>query len=424
MSPGAVTTDEPIVDGGIRSVNFFNGRLLTGEDLTREQMANEVAQLRLGRSLGSGVVRGLEVSPSLASSNTRPVVRVAAGSAVNRQGRVLELAGTIELSLARERAGGAGPEVLFTDCKPLQPGTYSAGAGTFLLTIAPATRGEGRARVSGLGNEDAGCNIAFSIQGVQFRLWRLLLPPSFLTQPDRLRNRVAHLMLGTDDERRLAFERDPLGSPVGPYGLLDDLRETCLSDDQVPLAVLTWTAAAGIRFVDSWSVRRRVVAPAADARLPTLMSDRRRAEAEAAFLQFQAHVADLLGTSGLSGIAAADRFAFLPPVGIVPITGAGSSSGFDPDDFLGGQGSDELATLDGTLLRALVQESLWHDPIRVEAGGERIQRYVVWENELAVRDGEVSRRVLVFARRTLTYRGIARYGRARFGRSRFAPSVI
>ena len=29
--------DEPLSDGGIRTVNFFNGRLLTGTDMGREQ---------------------------------------------------------------------------------------------------------------------------------------------------------------------------------------------------------------------------------------------------------------------------------------------------------------------------------------------------------------------------------------------------
>jgi hypothetical protein len=418
MSAGTVTADEPVVEGGIRSVNFFNGRLLTGEDLTREQMANEVARLRLGRALGTGVVSGLEVSASPASSNARPVVRVEAGSAVNREGRVLQLAGATEVSLARERDDGAGADVLFTDCRPLQPGTYSAGAGAFVLTIAPAERGEGRAKVSGLGNEDAGCNIAYSLHGVQFRLWRLLLPPELANDADRLRNGIAHLMLGTDDPRRLAFESDPLGSPVGPYGLLDDLRGTCLTDEQVPLAVLAWTATEGIRFVDLWSVRRRVVAPAADTRFPTLVSDRRRAEAEAGFLQFQAQVADLmLGTGGLSAVRAGDRFTFLPAVGMVPIAGDGSPAGFDADVFLGAQGSEELAALDAALLRPLVQESFWHDPIRTGDGEERIQRYVVWHDELRARD------VLVFARRTLPYRGSARFGRARFGHSRFSPSI-
>jgi hypothetical protein len=259
---------------------------------------------------------------------------------------------------------------------------------------------------------------------VQFHLLRLALPASLVSAPDRLRNRVAHLMLGTADPRLRRFDVDPLGSPVGAYGLLDDLRDTgCLGDEQVPLAVLTWTAAQGIRFVDLWSVRRPLVAPALDTRFPTLLGDRRRAEAEATFLQFQAQVGDLLAAgSALASVTAADRFEFLPPVGIVPIAGAGSLVGFDADGFLGDQGSRELATTDAALVRALVQEGLGHDPITV-GGPEKVQRYLIWENELEVQAGEVGRRVLVFARRTLPYRGIARYGRARFGLSRFAPSV-
>src|SRR5690348_16659046 len=35
------TLFDPIFDGGIRSIKFFNGRLLSGEDLTKEQGAEE-----------------------------------------------------------------------------------------------------------------------------------------------------------------------------------------------------------------------------------------------------------------------------------------------------------------------------------------------------------------------------------------------
>jgi hypothetical protein len=419
------TTGQPIVDGGIRTVRFFNGRLLTGEDLTREQEANGLARLRLGRALGSGVASGLEVSASLSTSNQRPVVRVERGMAVNARGRVLELTGATEVALARERPDATGAEVLFHDCTPYQPGTYSAGAGVYLLTLAPAVQSEGRAQVSGLGNEAAACNVAFSIEGVQFHLLKLALPASVLAPAERVRNRVAHLLLGTGDPRRRALETHPLGAPVGAYGLLDDLRATgCLDDEQVPLALLAWTAAQGIRFVDLWSVRRRIVAPAADGLMATLTGDRRHAEAEAVFLQFQAQIADALAAgTALPSVTAADRFAFLPPAGMVPVTGPGIVSGFDPAAFLGAQGSDELATIDAAQVRALVQESFDHDPIEV-GGGERIQRYLVWENERAVRAGGAGRRALVFARRTLPYRGVARFGVARFGRSRFAPSVI
>jgi hypothetical protein len=423
MTVDTVTTDQPIT-GDLASVNFFNGRLLTGEDMTREQQAVQAARLRLGRAVGTGVATGLEVSRSLQTTNTFPVVHVEAGIAVNGAGQALELPWAIELSLAQQRADGSGADVLFDACTPPQPGTYSAGAGVYLLTIAPAQQGSGRAQVSGLGNEDAPCNIAYSLEGVQFHLLRLALPADLLAQPDRLRNSVAHLMFGTADPRRLMVEVDPLGLSVGPYGLLDDLRATgCLDDTQVPLAVLTWTAAEGIRFVDLWSVRRRLVDPAADRQFPTLSGDRMRAEAEAGFLQFQGQVDELVGTGGLETETAGDRFGWLPPVGIVPIQGEGATSGFDPDTFLGEQGSRELATTDATLVRPLVEESFWHEPIKV-GGSERIQRYLVWENELAVERGIVSRRVMVFARRTLPYRGIARYNRARFNQSRFAPSVI
>ena len=53
-----------IVNDRTRSVNFFNGRLLTGEDLTAEQKSNRVAHSLLGQAVGSGVAYGLEVSES------------------------------------------------------------------------------------------------------------------------------------------------------------------------------------------------------------------------------------------------------------------------------------------------------------------------------------------------------------------------
>jgi hypothetical protein len=425
VSPGVVTTEQVILGGGIRSVNFFNGRLLTGEDLTREQEANALARLRLGRTLGLGVASGLGVAVAPTSTNARPVVTVAPGLACNLDGRVLELPGATDVALTRERTGAAGAEVLFEDCAPLQPGSYSAGAGVYVLTIGPALAGEGRAKVSGLGNDDAACNTAYSIEGVQFHLLRIALPPQVLTPAGQLRNRVAHLLLGTEDPRRAALDRDVFGAPATSYGLVDDLRAAgCIGSEQVPLAVLAWTSAQGLQFVDVWAVRRRLVHRPADPGAGDVVADRRDAEALATFLQFQAHVADLMAINGaLPNVAAADRFALLPPLGIVPITGPAGTPGFDPQAFLGDQGSDELATLDAAQLRVLVAESLTHRPVRAGSGGPRIQRYVVWENELASEAGG-AHRALVFAAPTLPYRGTARYGRARFGRSRFAPSVI
>jgi hypothetical protein len=419
-----VQLDQPVTGGGIRSVNFFNGRLLTGEDLSREQAALRLARLRLGRVAGAGVACGLSVAEaSAASSHDAPVLTITPGLAVNQCGDVLELSTETDVSLTRRDAGGgAAVEVVFTDCTPLQPGTYTAGAGVYLLTIAPTKTGEGRAQVSGLGNEEAACNTAFFVDGVRFHLFRLSLPTGLLGDPERLRNRVAHLVYGTRDPRRRLLEGVPFGPAPSGWGLIDDLRALgCLDGTHVPLALVCWTAQDGVRFVDRWAVRRRVVEAGSWGHWSPAVGERPAAEAEATFLQFEDEVAELpMGTS-LSTVAAAERFEFLPPVGIVPIAGKGSL-GFDADAFLGGQASTDLATTDAALIPALIQESFAHGPIAV-GGDETVQRYLVWENEQALEAGQTNRRVLVFARRTLAYRGIARYGRARFGISRFAPAI-
>ena len=65
----------------------------------------------------------------------------------------------------------------------------------------------------------------------------------------------------------------------------------------------------------------------------------------------------------------------------------GRVTGFDPAQFLGAQGSDELATIDAAAVRELVQDSFEHTPILV-GGSERIQRYLIWENELENRGAD------------------------------------
>ena len=50
------TLDLPVVAGGaLRSANFFNGRLLTGDDLRREQATQQARLRRLGRAVGERI---------------------------------------------------------------------------------------------------------------------------------------------------------------------------------------------------------------------------------------------------------------------------------------------------------------------------------------------------------------------------------
>jgi hypothetical protein len=101
--------------------------------------------------------------------------------------------------------------------------------------------------------------------------------------------------------------------------LLEDLRPACLTDADVPLALLFWTTN-GIQFVDMWSARRRVIEPAADQDWRTFVGDRRAAEAEAMFLQFQDELDGIRANeSNLGAFVAAERFRYLPPVGLLPL---------------------------------------------------------------------------------------------------------
>ncbi len=417
----AANLQSPILEGGIRSIKFFNGRLLSGEDLSQEQIANREGRRRLGQASGDGVAFGLEVSERAGGSPpTSPTVTVTKGLAVNRQGQTLMLTEDTDVSLVRPASGSPAVAITFGECEPTQPGLYVAGAGVYLLTIASATGSEGRAPVSGLGNIAATCNTRYTIEGVQFRLLSLSCE---LTDLDLLRNRVAYKCFGVYDPKVQSFLTNPFGPRVEKYGLLDDLRPDPLTDCDVPLAVIYWTAF-GIQFIDLWSVRRRITKPNADANWIPLVSDRRVSEAEAILLQFEEQIEGIrVNETGLGTIAAAQRFDFLPPLGLMPISGPGSPSGFNPLTFFGARASKDVALTDGNLLRSLWHEALFHEPIDL-SNSDKIQLYLIWENVQAVQAAQVNQLTLVFASHTLSYRGVARFGYAHWDLDRFASQVI
>jgi hypothetical protein len=426
MTPAAVfpaPLEQALVEGGLRSVNFFNGRLLSAEDLRSEQVYQDTARRRLARILGEGVAYGLEVSEAAGSSPSRPLLTVQAGVAVTRAGSTLELPGVTDVLLVRGTASnGAAPDAAFVPCSASLPGTYAAGAGIYLLVLAPAQVSRGRAPVSGLGNVEAGCNTDAAIQGVQFQLLHAETGLD-LTDADLVRNRLAHRCFGTDDPRRLRTAFEPLAPPPAAYGLLDDLRRICLGPDQVPLAALLWNADTGIQFLDLWSVRRRLTPPDPAGRGPAYLDQRRAAESEAMFLQFQAHIRDLAAPARApADLVAADHFDYLPPLGLLPLAHDGLP-GFDPARFFGPQASLELAVTDAALVRSLAHESVHHEPIPVGPGGGKVQLYQLYENLLAVAAGQVRQPVLLFASATLPYHGFARFQLAQWDRSRFAAIV-
>jgi hypothetical protein len=351
---------QPILKDGIRSVNFFNGRLLSAEDLSQEQHANYEGRSRLGVAVGEGVADGLEVTRAAGST---PKVTVAAGLALNRAGQTLRLSEPTDVSLIRQSslddvttAPGSND---FRDCQQLQGGVYVAGEGVYLLTIAPAEGREGRVSVSGLGNTAVTCNTRYTVEGVQFRLLQLNLTQADFSNQQRLRNRVAYKcfgasLVGTDILRQLPAQ----------YGLLDAMRPNVLNDCDVPLALIYWTASGGVGFVDMWSVRRRLTERPAAGRWSLLVGDRRVSESEAMFLQFAEQVREF--TASMTNVLfdpATTFFEYLPPVGMLPLGGyPGIPGGFYPFSFFQDR-PVTYTTRSLGFLRSLLHDAAYHEPI-------------------------------------------------------------
>ena len=402
-----ISLQQPILDGGIRSINFFNGRLLSARDLTREQSANREADRRLGRAIGEGIVYGLEVSSASASTQESPVVTVEPGLAINRIGQTLMLTAKTDVALVRRATPGPGSTEPFGECAPLQSGTYIAGAGVYLLTIAPAQGTEGRAVTHSLENAIAACNTDTTVTAVQFRLIQLdqQLSATEMLDQNKLRNLIAYKCFGVDSTSK--FPVDPFTTNLEKYGLLDNLRPTWLTECEIPLAILYWTLVDGIKFIDLWSVRRRLGRRLADKPWSFLTSERTTLEGEAMYLQFQSQLKDLIGSGvTLSQVKAKDHFKYLPAAGLLPVGGTG---GFDYTTFFNEITIRQPIFIEGAQLRSLFQEAFEYPP--VDTGSELVfYLYIVRENAQSSLAGAApTQSYMVFASGHTLYRGEARY---------------
>ena len=417
---------QPVFEGGIRSVNFFNGRVLSGEDLSDEQEAQRRARRLLGRAVGEGVAFGFEVSEAAESSTTQfPVISVEPGLAVNRAGQTLKLSEGTQVGLVWredsttfEQAG-----VTFRECSPLQPRLYVAAESVYLLTVAPAEGREGRAPTSGAGNVPAAFNTRYLVEGVQFRLIEAV-SASNLGDINTLRNRVAYLCYGADAARNVAV--NPFGAPLDSYGLLDSLRDDdVLTDCEVPLALIYWSNVRGIGFIDMWSVRRRLTGTAHSRAWHSLVGDRRTSESDAMVLQFQDHIADMMKNTAvpLSTVAAGQFFRRLPPVGLLPLSrrdGTGKDyNGVNPSTFFGGHAPPGAAFIDVGIVRSLLADAGNYEPVDLTQG-EVVWLYQVWQNDQAFTTDAKVTPYVIFTTAQMPFRGAALFNSARAGQNNMA----
>lgn len=424
---------QPLTEGGIRNVNFFNGRLLTGKDMGREQAARREADARLGRALGDGVACGLEAARDpLHDRADAPVLRVKAGLAVNRAGQTLCLAADISVALTRrfDAAGSGSCDCVFADCSPIAGGTYVAGAGVYLLTIAPSSTSEGRAPTNGLDPTNVRCNTDATVDGVQFRL--LAINPLRFADLDpaspRFRNLLAYRCFGIEAREAAAMDpwrADPGREDPPGYGLVDELREVGLGDCDVPLALVYWTAG-GLQFVDTWAVRRRLLGPDGLSDHAFIARARRLVEAEAMCAQFQQQLAELLAANVTPALLSARTyFRHLPPFGLLPLQ-SGVLRGFGDAAFFEGvprrpkPGSGQTTPfIDARELGAMREQALAFAPTDLDAG-EFVWVHRPWQAQRALAEGAAAQPLLAFACGLMPEFAIARFDMARYDYSNHA----
>jgi hypothetical protein len=460
----------PILDRGLSFTNYFNGRLLTAMDLKNDQAGNKARSRLIGEAIGEGIAFGLEVHISKDASNPEKpsyAVRVSSGVAVTRLGEVLNLPEETNVAIVPEKKKTAQLDGFFSACLPSETATILAGAGIYLLTISPVTDFDGYAPMSGLGGEirgPKGCGGRDTVEGVQFRVIELSLEmlgklgPALLSDlsdliaktknmetPDpkflsKLRNLVAHACFGTGEISGFAQDPFKTGHSSGVPDLLRSKLST-LEDCEVPLALIYLTSQ-GVQFVDMWSVRRRVTPRSAFATWPLLAGERRLAEAEAVFQQFQDQIQATNSQSDLSGVKAMEYFRYLPACGILPITSefiqkymADNKSqvsiptmqqkGFAPSKFFESMTQRSPAFIEGAKLHSLLHESLYYPPVdlnppKAQTGKEMIWLYFVRENIQSVAEKGQSQPYLVFVNGQIPYVGDARFDLNYWGYSNYA----
>ena len=439
---------EPILDNGILSTNFFNGRVLTAEDMGTEQGSVRAHDALLALAIGDGVVSGLEVSAADdPSGDTSPpgrpdatLVRITRGLALARTGEPIRLSADVVVRLvpaAEEQRADAG---LFARCG--LPSATLTNSGLYLLVIRPASGLTGNAPMVSLtsGGLATRCAKAMIVEGAALRLAPLALDAASSQTPSgavatlaedvdstiaqvasatgsaraaleqqlarqlsRLRNLAAHLCLGTDSLRAIAADPFPDArgdSPHASRGAIDAMRNgRTLEDCEVPIALLAWTRR-GVEFIDLWAVRRPVIPGTVARAWAPYASSRRMAEGLASIWQFQQHLDDLQSTLSaptLAQLVAHDWLKWLPPVGFLPFAADPEAQALDVETFFRDIADATPTIVRGGWFAALVRDAAILPPVNLDAQ-EVVQLYRARENS-APDAGTDPRPYIVFATR-------------------------
>jgi hypothetical protein len=363
----------------VENPNFFNGRILTAQDMQDAQRAARTRTLRLGQAVGEGVAHGLQVTTD------GDKLIIGAGLAVNRCGQPLLLSTAATIPLTASSPATATMDSPFAPCD-LDPAllvTSTINTEFLLLLLTSATRfATDQAASSGLNSAGGNdirheCTSRYEQEGIQFKLAPLADYFTPTGNEERWQSLLANACFGTAALHATASA--PFTVPAR-YGLVDTLRlQGMLTACDVPLAVLRWRNRT-IRFVDQWAVRRpcyslldaALLTPSATGYEPFVQhaTSRRAVEARTRLLQFQEQIEALrVGLAAPHSAAAVTHFTHLPAAGYLRLRSdvAGTAGkGFQIAAFF--QGTFTPQPLDPAYLRSLFHDSFSVEPLPVPEG--------------------------------------------------------
>jgi hypothetical protein len=441
---------DPVIDGGVRNPNWFEGRLLTAEAMREKDRAERLRERLLGRAIGAGIFEGLMVTLGGAdSSGVTRTLNITKGAAMSQQGELLLLSKDVTVDVVPQTTPPEAEPTLFARCPQASPATIPSGFGIYVLLLAPASAYRERAPKSGLGNEGVvtGCGDAFAVDGVRFRMEKLdpttisgidgtardelnqlILGSSDAAKRSLLRNLMAHYSFGTPE--LAGFPADPFARANGAsdwvtYGAIDDLKGLGrITACDVPVALLLWNAM-GAAYVDVWAARRPPTGESISLDWPLVESTRAQSVAKARFLQFQNQlldIADLFPTT-----RARDALRYLPAAGCLPIPPAPGNA-IDYFRWFAGCTVRRPAFVEGAQVLSLLKGSLDYPAITLvspsgTAGTELIWLYLIRENA-AVLDGVLpgtsSSGAMLFTTGHMPYAANARFDLARWNYSNYS----
>lgn len=292
-----------IEDERLRSVQFFNGRLLSAADLTREQESARERLRRLGRALGPGVLEGLELSWGGSQELT-----LSAGAAITPAGELITLASAVRLDGAGVRAALEGPmaagEGTFGPCDASE-GAQPQSGHLFALVAAPTTTPHGRAPGAAVLRSAETCGVDHHRDAVALSLRFLPLPDALRgVDPKALRSMIAYALLEGDAR----------------YSWSPSYRASADEPEPVTLALI-WAEGATIQWVDPWAVRR-LSEPTAASILPALLGGPAPRVGLARLMQQREHLAALSAATSTDEAESADgsedSLSWLAPGGLLP----------------------------------------------------------------------------------------------------------